>query len=131
MQVVHRPSIGRYTKLEEPKARESLLTPAMRRSMSQGNLSGKAKEDEIKAAASSSSLTVDAIMQPSKDAISAPPSSTIYSPIPKPLIQASTLAFMERTPFAIDDAKDEDDESEDEVDGEDNDDQVLDEVCGY
>ncbi|KAG9223973.1 hypothetical protein CCMSSC00406_0004411 [Pleurotus cornucopiae] len=130
-QVVHRPSIGRYTKLEEPKARESLLTPAMRRSMSQGNLSGKAKEDEIKAAASSSSLTVDAVMQPSKDAISAPPSSTIYSPIPKPLIQASTLAFMERTPFAIDDAKDEDDESEDEVDGEDNDDQVLDEVDAF
>ncbi|KAJ7760190.1 hypothetical protein B0H14DRAFT_2973818 [Mycena olivaceomarginata] len=26
-QVVHRPSIGRYTKLEEPKARESLLIP--------------------------------------------------------------------------------------------------------
>lgn len=103
----------------------------MRRSMSQGNLSGKAKEDELKAAASASSLTVDAITQPSKDTMSAPPSSTIYSPIPKPLIQASALAFMERTPFAIDDAKDEDDESEDEVDGEDNDDQVLDEVSHY
>ncbi|KAJ8487454.1 hypothetical protein ONZ45_g14324 [Pleurotus djamor] len=130
--VIHKPSIGRYTKLEEPKARESLLTPGMRRSMSQGNLSSKAKEDEEKAsAASSSTLTVDAITQPSKDASPAPPSSAIYSPIPKPLIQASTLAFMERTPFAIDDAKDEDEDSDGELDEGDNDDEVLDEVDAF
>jgi hypothetical protein len=46
---------------------------------------------------------------------------------------------MERTPFAIDDAGDEDDESEDEIEEGEDDDQVMDEVwcfffvsvCGF
>lgn len=47
-----------------------------------------------------------------------------------PMIQAmnAAAALMERTPFAIDDAKDDDDEDEDELGISDNDDQVMDEV---
>lgn len=44
------------------------------------------------------------------------------------MVQAVNASLMERTPFAIDDAKDEEDESDDELDGPDNDDQVMDEV---
>ena len=40
----------------------------------------------------------------------------------------AAAALMERTPFAIDDAKDDDDEGEDELGISDNDDQVMDEV---
>ena len=40
----------------------------------------------------------------------------------------AAAALMERTPFAIDDAKDDDDEDEDELGISDNDDQVMDEV---
>jgi hypothetical protein len=46
------------------------------------------------------------------------------------MLQAvNAAALMERTPFAIDDAKDDEDDDDDEfLDGKDNDDQVLDEV---
>ena len=43
-------------------------------------------------------------------------------------VQAANARLMERTPFAIDDAGDEDDESEDEVEEGEDDDQVMDEV---
>ena len=43
----------------------------------------------------------------------------------------AAAALMERTPFAIDDAKDDDDEDEDELDIGDNDDQVMDEVSFF
>ena len=44
-----------------------------------------------------------------------------------PMFQAANAAaFMERTPFAIDDAKDDDEESEDGSEFEDG---VMDEVC--
>lgn len=46
-----------------------------------------------------------------------------------PMIQVVNAALMERTPFAIDDAKDDDDEDDDDLGDVDNDDQVLDEVC--
>lgn len=49
------------------------------------------------------------------------------SPMPSSLIQAANAALMERTPFAIDDAGDEDEDDFDELVGED-DDRVLDEV---
>jgi len=49
------------------------------------------------------------------------------------MIQAinAAAALMERTPFAIDDAKDDDDEDEDELGLSDNDDQVMDEVDAF
>lgn len=43
----------------------------------------------------------------------------------------AAAALMERTPFAIDDAKDDDDEDEDELGISDNDDQVMDEVSFF
>jgi TBC1 domain family member 8/9 len=43
-------------------------------------------------------------------------------------VQAANARLMERTPFAIDDVGDEDDESEDEEEEEQEDDQVMDEV---
>ena len=43
----------------------------------------------------------------------------------------AAAALMERTPFAIDDAKDDDDEDEDELGISDNDDQVMDEVSYF
>lgn len=43
----------------------------------------------------------------------------------------AAAALMERTPFAIDDAKDDDDEDEDELGLSDNDDQVMDEVSFF
>ena len=46
-----------------------------------------------------------------------------------PMVQAVNARLMERTPFAIDDAGDEDDESDDEGEEGGDDDQVMDEVC--
>lgn len=51
--------------------------------------------------------------------------SSIFSPVPPMLQAANAVAFMERTPFAIDDAKDDDEESEDGSEFEDG---VMDEV---
>ena len=44
---------------------------------------------------------------------------------------ATAVALMERTPFAIDDAKDDEDSSDDETDEEDEDDGVMDEVDAF
>jgi hypothetical protein len=56
--------------------------------------------------------------------------STAFFPMSH--FKAVDAAFMERTPFAIDDAGDHDDDSDlDMVHGEDDDDQVLDEVSGF
>jgi hypothetical protein len=53
----------------------------------------------------------------------------VFSPMPH--LKAVNAAFMERTPFAIDDAGDDDDDSDlDMVHGED-DDQVMDEVSDF
>ncbi|KAJ7863176.1 rab-GTPase-TBC domain-containing protein [Mycena leptocephala] len=115
--VIHRPSIGRYTKLEEPKARESLLTPSMRHSASKSSLS--AESTKTAATSTSSTLSVDG---------SLPSSNSGFSPLP--MLQAANIALMERTPFAIDDAKDDEDESDSELD-EGGDDQVMDEVDAF
>jgi len=129
-QVINRPSIGRYTKLEEPKARESLLTPSMRKSPSKASLTGSTTTSTATLAPSSSSssmLTVDVTKgMPAKDLPSIPASATF-----SPMVQAVNARLMERTPFAIDDAKDDEDESDDELDGGDNDDQVMDEVDAF
>ncbi|PBK59076.1 TBC-domain-containing protein, partial [Armillaria solidipes] len=119
-QVIHRPSIGRYTKLEEPKARESLLTPSMRHSSSKASL--KSSESTSTLATSSSTLSVDTA--------SITANNSVFSPMP--MVQAANAALMERTAFAIDDAKDDDDEDDDfgddTLDGGDN---VMDEVDAF
>ncbi len=133
-QVIHRPSIGRYTSIEDTRPRESLLTPAMRHSSSKSSLKSTSASTE-----STSRLTVTADNNSSASIAS---NSTLLttdgeksalSPTSPagfdPLAQATNLvanAFMERTPFAIDDAGD-DDEDEDEEEEEEQDD-VLDEV---
>ena len=48
-----------------------------------------------------------------------------------PMVKAANAALMERTAFAIDDAKDDEDESEVEDDDAGDDDQVMDEVRCY
>jgi len=134
-QVVHRPAIGRYTKLEEPKARESLLTPSMRRSASKSSLTGSEKPTD----APSSSSTLSLPSSSSSTYLTVDPRSptTPHSEFsPLPIVKAANAALtMERTPFAIDDAKDEDDDDdydtdEDTEDGQD-DDLVLDEVDAF
>ncbi|KAH0582404.1 hypothetical protein H2248_010348 [Termitomyces sp. 'cryptogamus'] len=126
-QVIQRPSIGRYTRLEEPKARESLLSPSMRKSPSKTNLAVSTSPSAPSLMPSSSSaLTVNVKGQMSKDLPSIPPSASL-----SPMVQAVNARLMERTPFAIDDAKDDDDESEGELDGNDNDDCVMDEVDAF
>ncbi|TFY76730.1 hypothetical protein EWM64_g7281 [Hericium alpestre] len=129
-QVVHRPSIGRYTTIEEPRARESLLTPGMRRSPSKSSLSQTESTTAVDSASaksipsSTTTLSVDAASAALSVDASLP--SAEFSPMPS-LVQAANAALMERTPFAIDDAGDEDDDDDDEdavVD-----DGVMDEVC--
>ncbi|KAF9525105.1 rab-GTPase-TBC domain-containing protein [Crepidotus variabilis] len=130
-QVTHRPSIGRYTKLEEPKARESLLTPTLRKTLSKTSLSGTSPPSTPSVAPSSSStLTVNTTLEPSKALPSVPDSGSLSA---IPMLQAvNAAALMERTPFAIDNANDEeeDDDDDDDTVGAD-DDQVLDEVDAF
>ncbi|KAF8074543.1 rab-GTPase-TBC domain-containing protein [Lyophyllum atratum] len=128
-QVINRPSIGRYTKLEEPKARESLLTPSMRKSPSKASLAGSASASTATLSSSpsgSSMLTVDVKAGPAKDLPQIPPSASF-----SPMVQAVNARLMERTPFAIDDAKDDEDYSDDELGGNDIDDEVMDEVDAF
>ncbi|KZP13221.1 TBC-domain-containing protein [Athelia psychrophila] len=121
-QVIHRPSIGRYTNLEEPKAHESLLTPAMRSSPSKSSL-------RTEATASSTTLVSPSDPTPPSPPPKIPASSSEFSSLP--MVQAANAALMERTPFAIDDAGDDDDTDEDSEDEEEDDDQVLDEVDAF
>ncbi|OBZ73511.1 hypothetical protein A0H81_05948 [Grifola frondosa] len=124
-QVYHRPAIGKYTALEEPKARESLLTPTMRRSASKSSLT----TTESTETASTATLSASAPSHLSVDK-SSEMSSPELSPMPSMFQAAATAAaLMERTPFAIDDAKDDDEDSEDESDIED--DGVMDEVDAF
>jgi hypothetical protein len=122
VQVIHRPSIGRYTKLEEPKARESLLTPSMRRSASKSSLS--ATESTLSVPTTTSSTSTLNVNTTSKPVISAE-----FSPLP--MVKAANAALMERTPFAIDDATGDDDDSDEGNERGEDDDQVLDEVRGF
>lgn len=122
LQVLHKPSIGRYTKLEEPKARESLLTPTLRKSLSKSSLVGSSSF----ATKTSSTLTVDTSLEPPKSALNVPDSGNLSA---MPMLQAvNAAASMERTPFAIDDAKDGDEEDGDLEEADD--DQVMNEVGG-
>lgn len=115
-QVIYRPTIGRFTKLEEPTARESLISPPAK------TTSGSSLNSVV---ASSSSSTPG--VSPIHD--NDPSPASVFSPMPH--LKAVNAAFMERTPFAIDDAGDDDDDSDlDMVHGED-DDQVMDEVDAF
>lgn len=116
-QVIYRPTIGRFTKLEEPTARESLISPPTKTSSPGSSL------DTAVAPSSSSTLDTSSIHD------NGPLSGSVFSPMPH--LKAVNAAFMERTPFAIDDAGDDDDDSDlDMVHGED-DDRVLDEVDAF
>jgi TBC1 domain family member 8/9 len=123
--VIHRPSIGRYSSVEEPKTRESLLTPTMRRSSSKSSLAPTESSTTLSSASQSTQLSVDAEKANAK---SPDMSQVEFSPMP--LVHAANAALMERTPFAIDDAKDDDDDDDDDDDTE-GDDGVLDGVCSF
>ena len=124
-QVIHRPSIGRYTSIEDTRPRESLLTPAMRPSPSETTpaASGPPVETATETLGSSHARSSPLSLDPT------PPGGV------DPLAQATIAAhaLMERIHFAIDDAGDEDDDEDDEDEDEDDgeaeyDDGVLDEV---
>jgi TBC1 domain family member 8/9 len=126
-QVIHRPSIGRYTSIEDTRPRESLLTPAMRHSSSKSSLKSTSTSTESVPSA------VEANKAATSSTLIATEGKPVLSPTSPagidPLAQATNVvanAFLERTPFAIDDAGD-DDEDEDDEEEEEQDD-VLDEV---
>jgi hypothetical protein len=135
-QVTHRPSIGRYTSIEDTRPRESLLTPAMRHSSSKSSLKSTSTSTEgggksrSSAAAAESSGAAAASLRPTAAADAEKSSLNPTSPTGlDPLAQATNVvanALMERTPFAIDDAGDDDDDDDDEEESEQDD--VLDEV---
>ena len=127
-QIFHRPAIGKFTALEEPKARESLLTPTMRRSASKASLKS-GEGDAAAAAAPPASVSAPAnLIAPAPEEALSP---AAFSPMPTMFEAAANAAaaFMERTPFAIDDAKDEDEESDEESEGLEDD--VMDEVDAF
>ncbi|KAG0696010.1 hypothetical protein DFH29DRAFT_991847 [Suillus ampliporus] len=118
-QVIYRPSIGRFTKLEEPTARESLISSSAKTTFSGSS------SDTVTVSSSPSTLALDS------SSIHEKGSSSVSAFSPMPHLKAVNAAFMERTPFAIDDAGDDDDDSDlDMVHGED-DDRVLDEVDAF
>ena len=129
-QVIHRPSIGRYTSIEDTRPRESLLTPAMRHSSSKSSLKSTSESAQSGSTAAAAAVTGVATNSPliAKESEKSALSPTSPAGI-DPLAQATNVvanAFLERTPFAIDDAGDDDDEDEDEEEEEQDD--VLDEV---
>ncbi|KAG6331013.1 hypothetical protein ID866_8074 [Astraeus odoratus] len=125
-QVIYRPAIGRYTRPEEPRARESLISP----SPSKPAFSSSSTSEKT-----GSTLTVDSIAESSGETEDSPASAALSSAGFPSLLHVSAVnaAFMERTPFAIDDAgdSDEDDSDLDLVHGGDDDDQVMDEVDAF
>ncbi|CDO76295.1 hypothetical protein BN946_scf184917.g11 [Trametes cinnabarina] len=132
-QVYTRPAIGKYTALEEPKARESLLTPTMRRTASKSSLTSPsetpANDPSLPTTSTSSSSGSTLSADKSEPTVSSATSAE-FSPMPSMFhAAANAAALMERTPFAIDDAKDDDDESDIETDVED--DGVMDEVDAF
>lgn len=111
--------------LQEPKARESLLTPTMRRSPSKASLATTETSTTEKSTSSQS-------LAPSTPTSSVGADKTLPdTPLPSPLphVSFANAALMERTAFAIDNVKD-DEEEEDATFGigGDDDDQMMDEV---
>jgi TBC1 domain family member 8/9 len=133
-QVIHRPSIGRYTSIEDTRPRESLLTPAMRHSSSKSSLKSTSASTESMSpsmAAEETSVATSSTLVITTEAEKSALSPTSPAGI-DPLAQATNLvanAFMERTPFAIDDAGDDDEDEDEEEESEPDD--VLDEVLFF
>ncbi|KDQ19109.1 hypothetical protein BOTBODRAFT_484142 [Botryobasidium botryosum FD-172 SS1] len=120
--VNYRPSIGKTVPLQEPKMRESIVSPSMRKASSSSNVS------QLSASTSTTALGDSASLSPELSTLSLNPAVTspAYS---FPLVQAVTAAIMERTTFAIDEAKDEEgEEDEEDVDLEDG---LLEEVDAF
>ena len=132
-QVTHRPSIGRQMQLQEPKARESLLTPAMRRSASKASLA--TTDTAVATIASSSSLTLPSALTgaDTEKTLPVPPTpNTADLPLsPLPHVSVANAALMERQTFAIDTAQDDEEEDNTFGIGDDDDDQVMDEVDAF
>jgi hypothetical protein len=135
-QVIHRPSIGRITTLQEPKARESLLTPSMRSSASKSSISTESttKTDSSSSVATPSTsmtgLTIDVVAASSKNLPPVLETGGLSAMPMAKAVNAVNAALMERTPFAIDDAIEDDEDSDDDPFEEDND-QVMDEVDAF
>jgi len=129
-QVTYRPSIGRHMQLQEPKARESLLTPAMRRSSSKSSLRSTTSATSPSISSPSAALTPPSLFGPGGEKSTAHEAIPESALSPMPHIKVANAALMERPQFAIDDAQDDDDDSLDEEDGED-DDHVLNEVDAF
>lgn len=126
-QVFHRPAIGKFTTFEEPKARESLLTPTMRRSSSKASLTSPQGTPTLEVPPASKSAPANLNASPPPMQLQRREDVTLSPAMPNMFeAAANAAAFLERTPFAIDDAKDEDDETDDETEGEEDD--VMDEV---
>lgn len=99
--------------------------PAMRKSMSKTSLKSSDSSTTVTVPTTSASAPAD-LNLPASDSASTKSESSLFSPMPTMYEAAASLAFIERTPFAIDDARDEDEESdEDDVAL---DDDVMDEV---
>ncbi|KAH8832891.1 rab-GTPase-TBC domain-containing protein [Flagelloscypha sp. PMI_526] len=126
-QVIHKPSIGRYTNMEEPKPHQSLLGPGLKKSPSTQSLTSSAPKSPPKISTSSSTLSVPGATPSQKSS----PSSAISTNNPMGMVNAANAALMERAKFAIDDAKDEDDLDDDDLEGVDHDDHVMDEVDAF
>ena len=132
-QVIHRPSIGRYTSIEDTRPRESLLTTAMRHSPSKSSLrsSSTATESTSRLNPETKSQSSSGSSATAVASIADAATSPVYPNSPAgldPLAQATHAAnaLMERTPFAIDDVGDDDEDDDDEEESEQDD--VLDEV---
>ncbi len=81
-------------------------------------------------ASDSSSASTSTVGPDGTPPLGGPPASVEYSPMPSMFqAAANAAALLERTPFAIDDAKDDEDETDDETDVED--DGVMDEVDAF
>ena len=92
----------------------------MRKSSSKASLTGSLSTATL-ATSSSSTLSVDTKAEPTEAQVQPPDSAADFAP----MVQAANARLMERTPFAIDDAKDDEDESDGELDADENDDDQV------
>ncbi|KAF8310087.1 TBC-domain-containing protein [Clavulina sp. PMI_390] len=142
-QVTTRPSIGKFDKgfgLQEPKPRESLLTPTVSGRNRSPSASSRLSEKTVDTAATSTgggsqktTLIDTTSIKSDSDSISLSASST-HEPLTPLVQQLSNTSFMERTHFTIDDAADGDDDDLDDLDaagGGDVDQSMMDEVDAF
>ncbi|KIY62659.1 TBC-domain-containing protein [Cylindrobasidium torrendii FP15055 ss-10] len=137
-QVVHKPSIGRYTTLEEPKARESLLTPGMRHSVSRGSLRSIDEKDGVRLTPERTTPGISpgrVSPRPVTPTQEKKRERVVSDGDSMPLIQKAAAALLERPQFEIDhvESEDEGDDAfgvgEDEDEGVDE--NVMDEVDAF